>query len=88
MNFHLHRSTETSIGAGVATALALAALAMLAGGLLPDDDAPQSSGEQGLVATLDRLGFAHAFAFEEVVQAASSAVRNRVVKALPRQTLI
>jgi hypothetical protein len=88
MNFHLHSPTETSLGALAAAAIALAAVAMLAGGFLPEDDAAQSSDEQGLVATLDRLGFAHAFAFDEVVQAASSAVRTRVSKALPRQATI
>jgi hypothetical protein len=85
MNFHLHSPAETSPGAIAAAVIALAALAMLAGGFLPEDDAPQSSGEQGLVATLDRLGFAHAFAFDEVVQAASSAVRTRVISSSQQQ---
>jgi hypothetical protein len=88
MNFHLHGPTETSPGAGVAAAIALAALALLAGGFLPDDDAPQSPGEQGLVATLGRLGFAHAFAYGEVMQAASDAVLTRVIKSLPGQAAI
>jgi hypothetical protein len=88
MNFHLHRSTETSVGAGVAAAIALAALTMLASGFLPDGDAQLSSGGLGLAATLDRLGFAYAFAYGEVMQAASDAVRTRVVKSLPGATAI
>lgn len=85
MNFHLHRPTETTLGAGVAAAIALAALAMLASSFQPDDDAPPSSGEQDLVATLDRLGFSHAFAYGEVMQAASDAVRTRVIRPSPKQ---
>jgi hypothetical protein len=79
MNFYLHRPTETTLGAGVAAAIALGAVAMLASGFLPDDDAPPPSGEQGLAATFDRLGFSHAFAYGEVMQAASDAMRTRVI---------
>jgi len=85
MNFHLHRPTETTLGAGIAAAIALGAVAMLASGFLPDDDSPPSSGEHDLVATLDRLGFSHAFAYGEVMQAASDAVRTRVIGPSPKQ---
>ena len=85
MNCHLHRPTETTLGAGIAAAIALGAVAMLASGFLPDDDAPPPSGEQGLAATFDRLGFSHAFAYGEVMQAASDAVRTRVIGPSPKQ---
>jgi hypothetical protein len=85
MNFHLHRPTETTLGAGVATALALAALAMLASSFQSDDDAPPPSGEHDLASTFDRLGFSHAFAYSEVMQAASDAVLTRVIRPSPKQ---
>jgi hypothetical protein len=88
MHFHLASASDTVLGTVVAAAIALVALAMLTGGLLPDGDAPPSSGEHGLAATLDRLGFAHAFAFGEVMQAASDAVRSRVIESLPSQAAL
>ena len=74
MSFDLHHPTETTLGTGVAFAITVSGLAILLGGFAPDgDDVLQARGQR-LASTLDRLGFAHAFAYGEVLQAASDAV--------------
>ena len=74
MNFDLHHPTETTLGAGAAAAITVSGLAILLGGFPPDgDDVLQARGQR-LASTLDRLGFAHAFAYGEILQAAADAV--------------
>jgi hypothetical protein len=74
MSFDLHHPTDTTLGTGVAVAIAVSGLAILVGGFSPDGDEVLQARGHRLAATLDRLGFAHAFAYGEVLQAASDAV--------------
>jgi hypothetical protein len=74
MNFDLHHPTETTLGAGAAAGITVSGLAILLGGFPPDgDDVLQARGQR-LASTLDRLGFAHAFAYGEILQAAADAM--------------
>jgi hypothetical protein len=74
MIFELHHPTETTLGAGAAAAIVVSGLAILLGGFPPDGgDVLQARGQR-LASTLDRLGFAHAFAYGEILQAAADAM--------------
>ncbi len=75
MRFELHRPTETAVGAGVAGAITVSGIAILLGGFGPEGDGMPASPGQRLASTLEQLRFAHAFAYGEVLQAASEAVR-------------
>ena len=75
MNFDLRHPSETTLGAGAVAAIAASGLAILVAGFVPEGDSVLQARAQRLASTLDRLGFAHAFAYGEVLQAASDAVR-------------
>ena len=74
MSFDLHHPTDTTFGTGVAVAITVSGLAILLGGFAPDGDEVLQTRGHRLAATLDRLGFAHAFAYGEILQAASDAI--------------
>ena len=74
MRFDLHRPTETAVGAGVATAISVSGIAILLSGFGPDGDGMLLARGQRLASTLEQLRFAHAFAYGEVLRAASEAM--------------
>lgn len=75
MRFELHRPTETAVGAGVAGAITVSGIAILLSGFGPEGDGMLAAPGHALASTLEQLRFAHAFAYGEVLQAATEAVR-------------
>lgn len=74
MDINAHGRTEAALGAGFAMLVAVAGLAMLATGFLSEGADALVAERQQLEVAFDYLGFARAFAYGDVMQAAGDAL--------------